>query len=459
MIGSTSIPANSIILIDDEKEVRDAYRQMLELEGFEVSDGPDPETALSLVSPQWPGILLTDIRMPRMSGLELFEKVREIDPELPVLLITAHGDISMAVSAIREGAYDFIEKPADPDELIKAVRKALDKRHLVLENRRLRGRLDAADGLEGRLIGQSREMQSMRDTVAMLADAGADVLIVGETGVGKELVARCLHDFSQRRNKRFVAVNCGGLPESIIESELFGHEKGAFTGAHGRRIGKIEYADGGTLFLDEIESMPVSMQAKLLRVLQERTLERLGSNESIEVDIRVIAAAKSDLEDAQAAGTFRSDLFYRLNVASIVITPLRQRREDIPMLFSHFSHLAAQRYSKQEPDIPDTVIAELLAQEWMGNVRELKNLAERHVLGLPLTTPNEGHVQAKKHDGLPLNDRIDYFEKAVICEALRTHKGRMDRTAAYLNLPRKTLYLRMRKHGIRREEFAQDPCR
>lgn len=452
-VRAQSAKANSVILVDDESEVREAYRQMLELEGFEVVASPDAESALSFVSQQWPGVLVSDIRMPRMDGLELFEKIREIDPELPVILITAHGEISMAVNAMRNGAYDFIEKPADPEALIKTVGKALDKRQLVLENRLLRGLLDTGEGLESRLIGLSEGMQGVRNTVAMLSDAEADVLIVGETGTGKELVARCLHDFGPRRQNRFVAVNCGALPETIIESELFGHERGAFTGARSRRIGKIEYASGGTLFLDEIESMPVLMQAKLLRVLQERTLERLGSNESVEVDIRVIAAAKTDLEEAQRKGTFRSDLFYRLNVASILIPSLGQRRDDIPVLFRHFATLASLRYRKPEPALPGTAFAELMARDWPGNVRELKNLAERHILGLPLEPMSDMPLNDSA-DAHALKDQLENFEKTVIGEALRKHHGRIGRTADYLHLPRKTLYLRMRKHGFRREDFA-----
>jgi len=453
MSEQQSAKANSVILIDDESDVRDAYRQMLELEGYEVTASPDAETALSLVSQQFPGVLVSDIRMPRMDGLELFEKVRDIDPELPVILITAHGEISMAVAAMRNGVYDFIEKPADPEALIKTVGKALEKRRLVLENRMLRGLLDTGEGLESRLIGLSEGMQGVRKTVAMLSDAEADVLIIGETGTGKELVARCLHDFGPRRQNHFVAVNCGALPETIIESELFGHEQGAFTGAKGRRIGKIEYASGGTLFLDEIESMPVSMQAKLLRVLQERTLERLGSNESVEVDIRVIAAAKTDLDQAQKEGTFRSDLFYRLNVASIVIPPLCQRRDDIPVLFRHFVTLASLRYRKPEPALSGAELAEMMSRDWPGNVRELKNHAERHILGLPMEPMAEAPLQDGAGNGA-LNDQIEHFEKTIIGEALRIHNGRIGHTADYLNLPRKTLYLRMRKHGFRREDFA-----
>lgn len=454
MSDQSNITANSVMLVDDEKDVRDAYSQMLELEGFDVSVAGNAEEALSLVTPHWPGVLLTDIRMPVMNGLQLFERVREIDSELPVIMITAHGDISMAVSAIRQGAYEFIEKPPDPDALITVVGKSLDKRRLVLENRLLRGQLDSASGLESRLIGHSTGMQRLRDQVAMLAEAGADVLIVGETGAGKELVARCLHDFGARRDEPFVAVNCAGLPESIIESELFGHEDGAFTGARGRRIGKIEYADGGTLFLDEIESMPLLMQAKLLRVLQERTLERLGSNKSIKVDIRVIAAAKSDLKDAQDDGSFRSDLFYRINVASVAIPTLRERREDIAMLFCHFANLAAQRYGKEERQITDTINSQLMAHDWPGNVRELRNLAERYVLGLPIASQNELLGLSPETEDLPLNQRVDHFEKAAICEALRLHNGRIGKTAAYLKMPHKTLYLRMRKHGIERKQFV-----
>lgn len=446
--------ANSVLLVDDEDDVREALRQTLELEGFDVREASDGETALAQVSQLWPGVVLSDVRMPRMNGLRLFESMQEIDAEIPIILITAHGDISMAVAAMQEGAYSFIEKPAEPDILIDTVRRAMEKRRLVLENRKLRDHLNQDNVLEGRLIGLSPVMQNLRETVLMLAEAEADVLVVGETGTGKELAARCLHDFGPRKHGRFVALNCGGLPETIVESELFGHEKGAFTGAQARRIGKIEYADGGTLFLDEIESMPPALQAKLLRAIQERSFERLGSNETISVDIRIVAAAKSDLSAQRDDGSFREDLFFRLNVAPLKIPPLRERREDVPVLFSHFTRLAALRRGKPEPRLPQSVLANLVCSDWTGNVRELKNLAERFVIGLPLfekaAAPGAAHAEVASRT---LKDQLALFEKSVIANALDLHDGRVDRTAAYLDLPRKTLYLKMRKHGLSRHDF------
>ena len=316
--------ANSVLLVDDEDDVREALRQTLELEGFLVQEAADGETALAQVSQSWPGIVLSDVRMPRMNGLKLFDSMQEIDAEIPIILITAHGDISMAVTTMQEVAYRFRERPAEPDILIDTVHRAMEKRRLVLENRKLRDHLDGSNVLESRLIGLSPLVKQLREKVLMLAEADADVLLVGETGTGKELVARCLHDFGPRKQGRFVALNCGGLPETIVESELFGHEKGAFTGAQAKRIGKIEYADGGTLFLDEIESMPRAVQTKLLRVLQERSFERLGSNATIDVDIRVVAAAKTDLSEQRDDGSFREDLYFRLNVAPLKIPPLRE---------------------------------------------------------------------------------------------------------------------------------------
>jgi len=446
--------ANSVLLVDDEDDVREALRQTLELEGFEVQEAADGETALAQVTQLWPGIVLSDVRMPRMNGLKLFETMQEIDADIPVILITAHGDIPMAVTAMQGGAYSFIEKPAEPDALIDTVRRAMEKRRLVLENRRLRDQLNRNDAIENRLIGISPQIRKLREMAVMLAEADTDVLVIGETGTGKELVARCLHDFGPRKKERFVALNCGGLPETIVESELFGHEKGAFTGAQNRRIGKIEHAGGGTLFLDEIESMPPAVQAKLLRVLQERSFERLGSNTTIKVDIRVVAAAKSDLSAQLDDGSFRQDLFFRLNVAPLKIPPLRERQEDVPVLFSHFLELAAIHRGRPVPELPRSAIAKLSSCDWMGNVRELKNLAERYVIGLPLFENTE--TSGDKHDGkgpMTLKAQLAVFEKSVIANALDLHDGRVDHTARYLDLPRKTLYLKMRKHGLSRLDF------
>ena len=336
-----------VIFIDDEKHIRIANGQTLELAGYQVQVMERAEAALSLLSHGWPGVVVCDLKMPGMGGMEFLEQAHAIDHDLPVILITGHGDIAMAVKAIRAGAYDFIEKPFAADHLVETVKRALDKRALTLENRCLRQELEAHSAPGPRIIGRTPVMQRLRSTIAQVADTDADVLIFGETGTGKELVARSLHEHSRRREHNFVAVNCGAVPENLIESELFGHESGAFTGAKGRRVGRFEHANQGTLFLDEIESMPMAVQIHLLRVLQERVVERLGSNELVPLNLRVVAATKVDLKTAGERGEFREDLYYRLNVVTLEIPPLRDRREDIPLLFHHFLLVAGARYERE----------------------------------------------------------------------------------------------------------------
>ena len=439
---------NQVILVDDEQQVREASRQTLELAGYQVLDFAAADPALQAIGDDWPGVVVSDVRMPGMDGLELMRACRALDADLPVILVTGHGDVSMAVGAMRDGAYDFIEKPYRADRLTDVVRRALDKRALVLENRALRSELAARPGLEARLIGRSDSAIQLRRRIAEIADTDVDVLLEGETGTGKELVARCLHDHGARRTRRFVAINCGALPESIIESELFGHEAGAFTGARARRIGKFEYADRGTLFLDEIESMPLALQVRLLRVLQERVIERLGSNESIPVDVRVVAATKADLRAAAARGEFREDLFYRLDVVEIPLPALRDRREDIPLLFAHFAMLAASRYGREEPALGAALAEELMSRPWPGNVRELQNAAERFVLA--------GRQQAPAAAGAPLGDQVSRFGRSLIEHELARHGGSVKATYLALGIPRKTLYEKMRKYGLSRRDFV-DP--
>ncbi len=443
----------SVIFIDDEEEVRLSGQQTLEIEGFDVVPLGRGELALDYLTTAWPGIVVTDIRMPGMDGMELLDQVALIDPDLPVVLITGHGDIPLAVNAMRAGAYDFVEKPADPEYLIDVVHRALDKRRLVLENRTLRLELDALGELERRIIGATPVMLSLRETIADLADTNVDVLIVGETGTGKELTARCLHDFSSRQDKRFIALNCGALPESVIESELFGHEVGAFTGAQKQRVGKIEYADGGTLFLDEIDSMPLAIQVRLLRVLQERTIERLGGNDPIPVDIRVIAASKIDLRKAADQGSFREDLYYRLHVASITLPPLRERQDDISVLFHQFVDAAAVRFRRSVPEIDTAKIQELCTRPWTGNVRELRNAAERFVLGMSASQIGSPAAPTNLARDISLSDQMVKFERATIAAALRENGGQATRTAEALGISRKTLYLHMQKHNLNRDDF------
>ena len=447
----------TVLLIDDDPEVLDSSRQTLELEGLAVLAVTEAEAALARLGASWPGIVVTDVRMPGMDGFALLDRIRAVDPEVPVVLITGHGDIAMAIRAVREGAYDFIEKPAEPGHLVEVVRRALDHRALVLENRRLRAQL-ADGGLEGRIIGRSPAIERLRAAVANLADAEVDVLLFGETGTGKELVARSLHEAGRRRSGNFVALNCGAMPDSIIESELFGHEPGAFTGAQGRRIGKLEFAAGGTLFLDEIESMPMHLQVKLLRVLQERAIERIGANRTIPLDLRVIAATKVDLLKLSAEGRFREDLYYRLNVVTVPLPPLRERREDVSLLFRHFLDAAATRSRRTAPPLDAATLSRLAAHAWPGNVRELRNVAERVALGLGdgLTPASSALSAAGAVEIEPLADQIDRIEKQLIEDALARCGGRVGETAERLGITRKTLYLKMRHHGLSRDDFTEE---
>ncbi|MEW8690805.1 MAG: sigma-54 dependent transcriptional regulator [Candidatus Thiodiazotropha endolucinida] len=438
-----------VFFIDDEIDLRLANEQTLELAGFQVRVFEKAEDALKLIDNQTGGIVVSDIRLPGLDGLALLQRLQQMDATLPVILITGHGDISMAVDAMQKGAYDFIEKPFSSERLVDTVRRALEKRRLVLENRTLKTELNAQNSLGPRIIGKTSAMKTLKNTINQLADTAADILLMGETGTGKELVARSLHEHSQRRDKNFVAVNCGAIPENLIESELFGHEKGAFTGAETLRIGKFEYANHGSVFLDEVESMPLPAQVRLLRVLQERSLERIGSNESIELDIRIVAATKVDLKAAAERGEFREDLYYRLNVVTLELPPLRERREDIPLLFQHFLLVAAARYGKVAPAMPDNISQKLMSFNWPGNVRELRNAAERFVLlgdecGLQL---DEKSVTSPCVP-LTLPEHVEVFERAMIEQALSESGGVIKKTMELLGLPRKTLYDKMQKYGL-----------
>lgn len=432
-----------VLLVDDEEMIRLSIEQTLDLAGIDVASFASAEAALPAIGRDYPGIVVTDVRLPARGGLELLADIRRRDPELPVVLITGHGDVAMAVSAMREGAYDFIEKPFVSDAFVEVVKRALEKRALVLENRRLRTALDRGDAIERHLVGQSAAMRRLRDDIAQLASTSADVLVLGETGAGKEQVARALHEGGARRDKPFVAVNCGAIPESMFESEMFGHEAGAFTGAGKRRIGKIEHASGGTLFLDEVESMPLAMQVKLLRVLQDRRIERLGSNTPVPVDLRVIAATKEDLGALADAGRFRKDLFFRLDVVKLALPPLRERREDIPLLFELFLVQAAVKYQRPVMEVPPSLRRALMLADWPGNVRELKNAAERHMLGFLAPDFTGGAAAAPS-----LNELLDRVERLVIEDALKASGHRVSAAALALNIPRKTLHDRMKRLGL-----------
>ena len=438
---------DSVMVVDDENSIRSAVEQWLSLSGFKVQLFSRAEECLAALPAHYAGVILSDVRMPGLSGLELLAEVQRRDADLPVILLTGHGDVPMAVEAMRDGAYDFLEKPFSPEALLGSLRRALDKRRLVLENRALHEQADSRAKLDVTLLGVSRGMQTLRRQVLGLAALPVNVLIRGETGSGKELVARCLHDFGPRANKPFVALNCAAIPEQLFEAELFGHESGAFTGASGKRIGKLEYADGGTLFLDEIESMPLAQQVKLLRVLQEQKLERLGSNQSIRVDLRIVAATKPDLLDEARAGRFREDLAYRLNVAELRLPPLRERREDIPLLFEAFAFSAAQRLGRTFPPLSGAQLSHLLSHDWPGNVRELANVAERQVLGLdePVQGIDPGQSLAAQQEA---------FEAQCLRAALTRHKGDVKAVLEELQLPRRTFNEKLQRHGLSREMFV-----
>jgi len=352
---------------------------------------------------------------------------------------------------MRLGAYDFIEKPFAPERLLEVVRRASEKRQLVMENRRLRRSMNERT-LSSRIIGTSRAAESLRASVAELAGTDVSVILYGETGVGKDLVARCLHDFGRRQKGNYVAVNCAAIPETMVESEFFGHEAGAFTSAVRARPGKVEHANGGTLFLDEIDSMPLATQGKLLRVLQERTVERLGSNRAVGVDIRPIAASKVDLRAASAAGRFRMDLYYRLSVVELTIPPLRERMEDIPLLFEYFAALAAQAHGRPARPVNTAAASALMAHAWPGNVRELRNAAERYALGIGEGVTVGGSAESAR---LSLAQQVEAFERAVIERSLAEAGGRISAVMERLDVPRRTLSEKMARLGVDRRRYAE----
>jgi two-component system, NtrC family, C4-dicarboxylate transport response regulator DctD len=443
-----------VILVEDDPAVREGSAQALDLAGFAVRAFDSAEPVRDLLQAHCPAVLVSDVRLPGMSGLELLAAARAIDPELPVILVTGHGDIAMAVQAMHDGAYDFIEKPYSSEQLADVVRRAADKRRLQLEVRELRRRLAHSQGIDAALLGNAPAMRELRSLVLAVASQPADVLVYGETGTGKELVARCLHEFGERASRHYVAVNCGAIPETIFESELFGHEAGAFTGAAKRQVGKIEHAAGGTLFLDEIESLPLAMQVKLLRVLQERHVERLGSVQPLPVDVRVIAASKVDLKELVDAGGFRADLYYRLNLIVLHIPPLRERREDIPLLFEHFMLDAARRYRRDAPPVPAAHLQALMRHDWPGNVRELRNAADRYVLGLAGALPGMSTAPAAgQAPPASLADQVGAFERALIEVELRNTGGNVSAACAALGLPKQTMYHKMQKYGLVAEDF------
>jgi two-component system C4-dicarboxylate transport response regulator DctD len=439
--------AGSVIFVDDDEAFREAHVQSLILAGLEPLPFADAASALAALNPDFPGAVVTDIRMPGMDGLQFFRRLRAIDPEIPVILATGHGDVPMAVAALKDGAWDFLTKPFGGEQLVGSIRRALHARGLTLDNRRLRAAAGrAAEG--DPLVGETPVVARLRHSIRQLAEADVDVLVEGETGTGKELVARLLHRWSKRRAQPFVAVNCGALPATLAESELFGHRDGVVPGARLSREGRVEAANRGTLFLDEIELMPAGAQAGMLRVIEERELLPLGADEPQQIDIRIVAAAKEGLAGLTEAGRIRADFYHRLAVVRLQLPPLRERRDDVPLLFAHFQHEAAQRYGRVVPAMSDAVRRHLLQHDWPGNVRELEHFARRLVLAIE-------DEPALVHE-LPLPERMHRFEAEQIRQALAQQGGDVRSTVELLGIPRKTFYDKVSRYEIAIKEYRRN---
>lgn len=451
----TSAP---VLIVDDDPSMRAALRQWIRLADFDTIEVETADQAMVRLSPDFSGCIVSDVMLDGDDGMTLLRRVAEMDSELPVILITGHGDVPMAVEAMRAGAYDFVEKPFDPDLIAEVVRRACTRRELVLENRALKTQIADSSSLESRLIGSSPAMQMLRQQILHFAQTDAAVLITGETGTGKEVIAQALHHYSARKSGPFMAINAAALPETMVEAELFGHEAGAFTGADRQRIGRIEAAGGGVLFLDEIVSMPLGLQAKLLRVLQEKKVDRIGGRQPVEVDIRLVSAANIDPREAVASGRLREDLLFRLNAIELAIPPLRERGRDSMLLFDTFLNRFAAQYG-MEPPVPSAQDeAFLQTYAWPGNVRELRNAAERFVLNAQvnpqplevLVTGRRDTVSAVAAGGL--KELMDAYERSLIEGALRRHGGKIGEVMRELNLPRRTLNEKMARLGLSRDQ-------
>jgi two-component system NtrC family response regulator len=455
-----------ILIADDDDSLRRVLEFQLRESNYDVLSASDGLAALDIFTAREVGCLITDLRMPKLSGLELLRRVSAINNETPVIVITAYGDVETAVEAMRAGAFDFITKPFNRDQILLTVEKALAFGAAVSENRQLRRLIHERFRLEN-VIGASARMQAALDRVERVANSDAIVLITGESGTGKELIAKGIHFSGARSRKSFIAVNCAAIPEALFESELFGHKRGSFTGATSDVKGKFEEASGGTLFLDEISSLPLALQPKLLRVLQEQEVVRLGESAPRRVDVRIIAATNRDLRTMIDDGTFREDLYFRLAVVPIEMPSLRERREDIPRLTEHFLQHAAERHKRQGLRIEREVFAALSAYSWPGNVRELENTIERMVVlarGEALTVEDlpENIRRPPAHAAnvllhLPTEGlSIESVEREIIRQALEMHDGNQTRTARYLDITRSALIYRMQKYGLASDTDATD---
>jgi len=447
----------TILVADDEKNIREGLARALELDGYEVFQAEDGKQAMDHLQKRPIDLVLTDLRMPKVSGEELLKHIAGTQPNLPVIVLTGHGTVENAVGAMRHGAYDFLTKPVDLDRLSLLVKRALENRVLALEHEALKQEVSNLEKKRkyAQLIGKSAPMQRVYELVTQVASSRASVLITGESGVGKELVADAIHNLSERREGPFIKVHCAALSETLLESELFGHEKGSFTGAIGQKKGRFELADGGTIFLDEIGEINPSVQVKLLRVLQERSFERVGGEKSLEVDVRVVAATNRDLKKEIAAGRFREDLYYRLNIVNIHIPPLRERQDDIPLLMATFLTELADENGKHIEGIDTKARIALSNYSWPGNVRELRNCIESAVVlckGSILTLEDLPPAVRSAEDGqmikLEIGVTMDQAEREIIRQTLIHFKGNKSRSAEVLGIGRKTLHRKLHDYDL-----------
>jgi two-component system, NtrC family, nitrogen regulation response regulator NtrX len=450
-----------VLLVDDEESIRSSLEGILGDEGYRTSVGASGEEALNLLREELPDLVLLDIWMPGLNGLETLRRIREIAPDQVVIMMSGHGTIETAVKATKLGAFDFIEKPLSLEKLLLTIQNALKIGQLVEENRSLK----AIIAKDYDMVGASPAISLLKEQIAIAAPTSGWVLITGENGTGKELVARAVHNQSRRRDKPFVEVNCAAIPEELIESELFGHERGAFTGATTQRKGKFDLAHEGTLFLDEIGDMSLKTQAKVLRILQERKFERVGGSKTIEVDVRVIAATNKDLEEEIRQGAFREDLYYRLNVLPFHVPPLRERKEDIQRLVTHFLDYFCRKEGRETKTISPAALAALQTYSWPGNVRELKNIVERLVIMTPDASIQETHLPASMRTKkvIPGESRIpvfpgtetanfkeakEEFEKEFILQKLEENDWNISRTAEAIDIERSNLHRKIKSYGI-----------
>jgi two-component system nitrogen regulation response regulator NtrX len=460
--------SGDLLVVDDEPGIRQALRQMLEYEGYAVRTAENGPRALELYRDRPADLVLLDIKMAPMDGLEVLERLRVEDPDATVVMISGHGSVETAVEALKRGAFDFLEKPPDREVVLRRIANALAELELERENEALR---TVSPGAWGPIVGESRKLHEVLEKVARVAPTRAYVLITGENGTGKELIAREIHALSDRSAGPFVEVNCAAIPHELIESELFGHEKGAFTGAHARRKGKFELADGGTLFLDEVGDMSLAAQAKVLRALQEGVIQRVGGGQQIAVNVRVLAATNKDIEKEIAAGSFREDLYYRLNVVPLHVPSLDERREDIPGLVRHFAGVYCVENGMSPREFEPAAIESLTSRPWPGNVRELRNTVERLVILAPGNTVTAEDVEGLtgapigrgKEDGtaalldrnLSFSDYRDAAEKAFLERKLLENDWNVSETARQLDMQRSHLYKKIEKYDLSREEAAR----